>query len=164
MSADPGQFLEALEALPPQTGVSFRGASDEATFTRPGQVAVSQLLLPTTRNLDAATDAGRVGALYAVMGLNGRDITPFSARRDVPEVLFLPGAVFVLARTVQRPDIRVHLVLEVEPGAEDHGPADLLDQFAAQIDALLDAYQQGEIDVPAGKFVGDIGEAPHAPS
>lgn len=36
--------------------------------------------------------------LYAVTGLTGRDITPFSARRDVLELLFLPAA----------PDPRLH--------------------------------------------------------
>ena len=87
-------FLSTLEKLPPLRGVTS-GAAADAEFVRDGQAVVTQGLVPTSRNIDVATEGGTT-AIYAILSLQGRDISSFSAacraRGGVPAGhVVLPG-------------------------------------------------------------------------
>jgi hypothetical protein len=161
VSAGAGGLLETLAKLPATPCVSFRGCAPDATFVRPGQVTVIQGLLPTSRNLDVATDGGAVRTVYAVIGREGRDISPFSAHREQREVVFLPGAAFALAGTVTAGRWTAHLVFEIEIPVREQIDADTVARAEQELVALLSSYAATPgVEAPPGKFVGDIGDVP----
>lgn len=153
------EFLRTLRQLPPYVGTTLRGCPAEATFVRPGQVTVTSWVVSTTRNLEVATDNRAVSSLYAILSRTGRDITPFSAARDELEVVLLPGTALMLAEVRELAGYRVHLVTEVDPDRVETMPPDLVDRFAAELEAFLVARQwppAEQVAATPGKFVGDI--------
>ena len=154
-------FLATLEKLPPLRGVTFRGCSRDAEFVRAGQSVVTQGVLPTSRNLAVATDGGSAPALYAILSLEGRDISTFSAQRAEREVVFLPGTLFFLAETRELSGRAVRLVFElpVRRGGPPTLPDELVPQLAANVETFLAEHpyeSRGEVETIPGKFVGDI--------
>lgn len=152
-------FLETLAKLPPFAGVTFRGCTSDAEFVRDGQSVVTQGLVPTSRDLDVATEGQTSPAVYAILSAEGRYIAPFSARADEQEVVFQPGTVFYLAQTRYLAGVDVRLVYEVLPGdASMTMPDDSVAEFASRMEAFL--LEHGPARGPStsipGKFAGDI--------
>ncbi|MGH3367810.1 MAG: hypothetical protein ACRDOY_11460, partial [Nocardioidaceae bacterium] len=153
------EFLATLEKLPPFRGVTFRGCAADAAFVRPGQSVVTQGVVATSRNLDVATENRTASALYAVLSQTGRDISPFSARRDELEVVLLPGTLLYLAETRRISGLDVRLVVEL---TQDNGqpvqlPDDMLPRFAETVESQLASYfaePASEVSPMRGKFVG----------
>jgi hypothetical protein len=154
------EFLATLEKLPPFRGVTFRGCAADATFVRTGQSVVTRGLVPTSRNLDVATDNRTAQALYAVLSQTGRDISPFSAKREELEVVLLPGTLMYLAETRQMSGLDVRLVVELSGnGQPAQLPDALMPRFAAGVESRLGSYFAEPVRGVSpiqGKFVGDI--------
>jgi len=153
-------FLSTLEKLPPLRGVTFRGCSADAEFVRDGQAVVTQGLVPTSRNIDVATEGGTTPAIYAILSLQGRDISSFSAQRAEREVVFLPGTLFYLAETRELAGHVVRLVFELPVG---DGPPRLPDRLVPELAANVDRFLTdrgpqplGDLRPIPGKFAGDI--------
>lgn len=150
------RLLQGLDELPPLPGISFRGRSPEARFGRPGEVAVTMGLLPTSRDGRVATENFRVGALYAVIGRTGRFLKQLSARPDEEEVLFRPGTMLRAGDTVQLGDLAVTFVHEFSLDAPPQ-PRDVTADLRRIAAALEGARRRPEVAVGVpGKFLGDI--------
>ena len=153
-------FLDTLDKLPPFQGVTWRGCSADAQFVRPGQSVVTQGLVASSRQIDVATEGRTAPALYAIGSRTGRDITPFSSRRDEHEIVFLPGTLFHLAETRTLAGVVVHLVFELDLS---HGrpqlPAEAVDRLAHAVETFLTERgpepRSAFTSIP-GKFAGDI--------
>ncbi len=154
------EFLATLEKLPPFRGVTFRGCSGDAQFVRDGQSVVTRGLVSSSRSLDVATERRTAPALYAVMSRTGRDISPFSAKREEHEVVFLPGTLFFLAESRRLAGLDVRLVFELETGGGPQQlPDDLVTRFAEEMERFLSsrlAAPVAQVEPVPGKFAGDI--------
>lgn len=158
MAGDLRGFLATLESLPPFQGISFRGCTPAAEFVRPGQSVVTRGLVSSSRSLEVATEGGTVQDLYVILGLTGRDIRPFSARRADREIVFPPGALFHLADTLEVGDRRAHLVVELDPQRPEL-PDVLLAEFRSRARDLFAAATirtEPDPEQISGKFAGDL--------
>ncbi len=127
-------FLSGLDALPPSPGLSWRGRLG----TTPHQgTFVTDNVLDTTRDLRVATDNFALPAAYAVFGLTGRDLAPFSASREAEELVFLPARVFTVGETIEADGVQVTVVVErlIRDGEVESPEAldERIGQLAAQV-------------------------------
>lgn len=134
MTDVPPGLIEALEKLPPFTGVTWRGAP--GALVRPLDLPVP---LPTSLDPRVASANFTVPVLWAVVAVAGREIWPISADRDAREVTLLPGSTLVAAGDVHEvAGVVVQLVREERDGFTsptapgDDGLAAVLEAFRAQ--------------------------------
>lgn len=152
-----GQFLDALDALPPLAAVVFHGCpSGEPP---PSGTLVVTAPLSTSTNPAVALAHGSP-ALFAVMTRTGRATAALSARPQDDEVVLRPGSLLtsVGAVRLRGHDVLVHVLDELVPPGEPVGdralPGDM-QTLAATLQHVVDT--AGVVaDVPAARYAGPL--------
>jgi len=152
-----GDFLAALDKMPPVGGLAWRGIDDV-----PGSVpalGVLTAVAPTSRNPRVATENFTARTILVLLTRTGRDLSAFSAHPHEAEVIQRPGSVWrrLPDRQVSSPAPLVVLE-EVDPAGytpPTDWPATLA-ELDNQLQTLLSsAWQQAPVDVTRpGNFVG----------
>lgn len=153
------QLIRALDKLPPRRGVSYRGRTSGSAFGREGQVLVTRLLTPTSRDIRVATENFTSAGLYVVIGRTGRDIETLSQRPQDQEVVFLPASMFLVVQSARVDDLPITIVEQLNPeqeGVDDPvGTLEAIGQLTAR--RVAEGRSAAPVEVHAsGKFCGDI--------
>jgi len=152
-------LIRALDKLPPRRGVSYRGRAAGSTFGREGQVLVTKLLTPTSRDVRVATENFTTAGLYVVIGRTGRDIETLSQQPQDKEVVFLPASMFMVVQSARVDDLPITIVEQLNPEQETpDDPVGTLEEVG-QLTArrVAEGRSAGPVEVHSpGKFSGDI--------
>ncbi|CAF0795000.1 unnamed protein product [Adineta ricciae] len=86
-------FINALERLPSERCVVWRGINCDASLTFVDNDSHSWWsVISCSRNIEVVKPfVGDKGTLFAIEAINGKDISEFSANKDEQEIILMPG-------------------------------------------------------------------------
>lgn len=156
MAAFVDRVLNQLQAVPPWSGISFRGMSEHASFGTEVRSAVSAGLIATSRDPRVATENFTSNGLFAIVGTQGRGIESVSQFPHEKEVVFLPSTVFAFVATATYEEMPIVIARQVDLGSDKEQTAP--DDLGRRVGAAIRAAKEGAA-VPItspDKYVGDL--------